>query len=205
MEAETQTNAVPVYPYAGNDTATREAIDAVLRGVENMIRDEVRKYFPGADAADRDDLAQKVRVHLWSYSLPRFDASKGAKVSTFCCVCIRFKLLGLQPKPPRPGAKYLRRKPKPLRLNLMADDDLHAGDQTHDRAIEELARAIIANPEQFGLSSTQIGVLNAVIAAPPDTRTMDLARQLGYANPSSLCSTIVRIKERLTEVDFFGR
>ena len=202
MPEEPQNLTVPVYPFAGKDDATRRAIDIAVLGVEDLIHKLVREAFERADWADRDDMVQKIRVHLWSYALPRFDSTRGVKVSTFLHTCIRNQVRSFFDKPTKSGRKM--RLAATVRLYAATEDDLHALDQSQDRDIEKLAGAVIANPAKFGLTPVQCRVLQAAVNAPPGTMTMTLADQLGYANPSSLCTVLVRVKNLIRNLDIAG-
>ena len=199
MKPEPDLIPAPVYPFAGQDDATRRAIDIAVLGVEDLIYKLVREAFLRADWADRDDMAQQVRVHLWNYALPRYDSTRGVKISTFLHTCIKNKIRGFFDKPTKTGRRH--RLAATERLYAATEDDLHADEKSQDRAIEHLAGAIMENPERYGLTTTQGRVLRVIIEAPPGTQMKDIAVSLGYASPTSLSPILNRIKSIIADID----
>ena len=66
-----------------DDRAAAEA----LAGIEKFIVLIVRQRLPVRFKGDAADVAQEIRLKLWTTALPRFDPSRGAKLSTYLCRC----------------------------------------------------------------------------------------------------------------------
>lgn len=188
---------LPTLPFAGTDDATRRAIGEAITGVDAMIRMLVRRQFPALCEADRDDLAQEVRIRLATYSLPRFDPSRGVKLSTFLHVCIANYL---RRRLPRSKGRGTRRKSSQA-CEDVTHLDIEAPDQTPDRAVERLAATIVADPRAFGLTYVEAEILRALRDAAPGDRLCEVARRLGYAVQSSMSKPYASLRSKLASLD----
>lgn len=67
----------------------REAAGLAIMAMWPAIRKHCRRYLPSSRGGhDLEDAAQNVALHIFTHSLPRFDAHRGVKLSTFLYRCI---------------------------------------------------------------------------------------------------------------------
>src|SRR5689334_1782889 len=65
------------------ESITRE-VSEILAGVEDMLFQIARKRARGQlDDDGVEEIVQRCRFHLWTHSLPRFDAARGFKITTY--------------------------------------------------------------------------------------------------------------------------
>ena len=156
----TDTSAGPVYPY--RDDA--DAAVAALQGVENMILDSIRRQVPDIDDATMDDVAQRVRIHALFVALPKFDATRGAKVSTYLCRCIRNAV--------RDELKLMRFRLHPVYRPVEVVDGgetlarVGVSDSRDDAAIEKFIRELTQNPDKY-LSPRQAAQYRKFLSIQP--------------------------------------
>jgi DNA-directed RNA polymerase specialized sigma24 family protein len=135
------------FPFRIIDESERAEIDRAigeaLLGIEDMLYKLARELLPrGADEHDVEEAVQHARVRLWQYSLPRFDATRGVKVSTFLHTAGANAI--------RDYARQLARRWSNAGSTSLADvDEPVAPDRHDDAAVEELADALRLNPEAY--------------------------------------------------------
>jgi DNA-directed RNA polymerase specialized sigma24 family protein len=184
------------YPYSALNDAERAEIrcetNAILLSIDPMIKNIVRRRMPKASAADRADVCQDVRWHIASYSLSKYDAYRNTKVSTFLHRCIANVAYEANDRWQRQRNSF----PSPL-----LDETAISSDTLHDRAIEALADIVLHSPETLGLTAGESRIVRAMTAAGPDTQNQTVARELGYAQPSTLSMVLQRARNRLRRID----
>lgn len=179
--------------------AIRRDLDEILRGLDDMLWSQLRERFGSLSEADLDDLAQDIRVHLVLVSLPRFDATVGAKISTFAYKCISGCFRDFSRKLARQARK--REKLEPFPDWPIADP---SPPSYLDEKIHELALRILENPEQI-LTKAQAKVLQAVLSAGPGEQLKrDVSEAMGYHRPASMSMMLKRIRERIAQIDIEG-
>jgi hypothetical protein len=165
---------------AADRAAVNRAIGDAITGVERMILKSARQAFPDVCRADLDDVAQQVRVQSWMRSLPRYDASRGTKVSTFLCRRVSMHL-----------AFVRRQMVGRSRRRRVALYDVHAAaDQSADRAVEELAAEVIDRPEAYVAHPHAAAVLHG-----GQTINHVTAGAIGFTRPSS----VSRVRKQLRQ------
>lgn len=170
-------------------------ISKILNDIDKMLFKIARDILPEeVDSDTVHEVVQRCRIWLWQKSLPRYDAWRGVKVSTFVFTCAGNFI--------RQEKRAMLRKVK--NVELLPDGDiepltsLREADRTMDRKIEQLSRDIIENPEQH-MTPAQSAVFSSML----DNSQMmmkTLANKLGYRRPSSLSMIKRRIRERLTSI-----
>ena len=192
--------AGPKYPYrVGPERSpeqVRAAIDEALQGVDSMIYSVVRRRLAGQTEANVQELAQRCRIHLWTYSLPRFDAHRtpNVKVSTFLHCCIsRFVSQEVRSES---RARY--------RCKLIPDGDLAAcatpaPDESNDRAIEAFVARLAADPEKY-LPAAQAKAFRTYLAARPGAPMREMCHATGHVAPASLCNLFARLRQTIIEL-----
>ncbi|MCL2646039.1 MAG: hypothetical protein FWD61_03420 [Phycisphaerales bacterium] len=168
--------------------------DAILRSVESMIYKIIRRQAGGYDEEIIQELAQAVRISLWQYSIPRYDPSRGVKISTFLYSCIFRKVRSEIRSINKKQKRQQDRETRPLHNSIAP-----ARDTRQDRKIESLADAIVADPEKF-MTRHQAEVFRAIVGGH-DTKKQDIATQLGYARPSSMSMILQRIRDAIADID----
>jgi hypothetical protein len=170
----------------------------VLAGVKNMVLGAAVNCMTKQERRYRShwkhELAADIEAHLAGHSLPLYDAWRvpRVKVTSFISVCAHNQA--------RARLRTLRRQDKAAPLQLLEGFDAPAPDQQHDRRIEALATAIIADPGAFGFTAGQSRVIQTMARCGPGTEMQELARQLGYARPSSFSMILRRIRLRIAEL-----
>jgi hypothetical protein len=127
-----------------------------------LIRAVVAEHVPRRYREHREDVVQTVALHVWRYTIPAFDPSRGAALSTLIYVAARQATL-------REVARLNRRPP--------AD---RLGPDTPARTspdVERTAAEILAHPERY-LTRRQCELL-ALLRAGADIVT--IAAQMGLA------------------------
>lgn len=152
----------------------REAIGQAIEGVEGMLwllaRQTLRRL---GGEADIEDEVQQCRLHLFTYSLPRFDASRHSKVTTFARSCIANFFA-------RSARNEMRKRYRRRRVYTIPSDSLDrqpTSSTGSDRPIERLAGQIMAQPEAF-LNPRHAAVLQELRDHPEATRE-EAAERLG--------------------------
>jgi DNA-directed RNA polymerase specialized sigma24 family protein len=169
-------------------------ISDVLAGVQDLVvqlAHSLNRW--NFDEEMLEDLVQQCMIHLWKQSLPRYDAQRHAKVSTFlhCCAFRYFYAYMLREH--RRQAKQERTCPNEC------FDSIRANDESHDHKIEAIAEAVLANPEKF-LTEQQVEVLRAVTNHPRLSK-IEVSKMLGYRFPASLSQMLRKIRTTLTDLD----
>ncbi len=142
----------------------------------------VRTRLPGR--ADADDIAQQVRIAIWTKTLPRFDSHRGVKVTTFLIRCIP----DLISNEVRKGGK--RRMPsEPLPWGAAAPDE------SLDHEIEQLAELIRAHPDRF-FKRSEPKVIKRLLAGESPAA---IARSLGI-KPERLWDAAYKLRQRILEI-----
>ncbi len=161
-------------------TNTTNTIDAgkAIEGVENMIWVMARRDAGTTDEAELEDIVQNVRVKLWKRSIPKFDPSKNAKLTTYLHMCIVNAVREEARRHRRAKAGSSRTMPKAPTFTDIGEPIRFAADTSLDDRIEALAADIMHNPEKY-LIPSQCRTLRAVLNAPVGTKMKDIAAHLG--------------------------
>jgi hypothetical protein len=188
------------FPFRAKTKAEQADINAqasvILSRVDNMIFDIARNVLP----KDVDDdavleVVQRCRIWLWQKSLPKFNAWRGVKVSTFLHKCATNFIR-------QEKRAMTRRRHITQTLDAAFLDSLDARqeeDRIHDRQIEALSLDIMANPSEY-MTPSQVTVFLAVVNNPEQMMKV-LAQSLNYRRASSLSMIKRRIRERLASID----
>jgi len=177
------------------------AVDKALNDIEDLLHSVAYKVFrKGLPRSDLEQAVAECRAHLWSYALPRFDASRQAQVSTFCYQCAFLFFLQYR--------RRIRRTEKSSRRIRLAPGDgmqyltsLTTASRVEDHHIERLADDILAQPEKY-FTKAQCVVLRAIITNPHKSKKQ-IATELGYRRASSLSMMLRRIKDQITAMSIF--
>lgn len=193
------------FPFRPENAAERQQlrpdVETVLRGVDAMIRSLVRRAQNqfGLDDDQASDMHAAVMERLWRRSLPNFDAALGHKVSTFLHACACKHIIHQVRTVSR---QHRRRCREQLSPSTAIDRNLSlavAPQDVSDRRIEAVARQVIQDPERY-LTPWQAQVLRTLLEHP-HAQKQEIARMLGYERASSLSTMLLRIRERITEID----
>jgi hypothetical protein len=185
---------------AAEAAEARRAIDETLRAHHGIIVSVALKagHRRDYDRATIDELVADAMVHLTRYAAPRFDATRGVKVSTFLHHCS--SMFAIQ----WTRAESCRRARS--REVLLGEDRLAdilavkaAPDTSLDARIERVAAFVLKHPERY-LTPTQVQVFRAILEAPPGTQMTDVAKRLGYKRDGSLWIVKRRIFDRIAEI-----
>src|SRR5262249_37813293 len=132
-----------------------------------------------------DDIAQEVRFHLWTHSLPRFDAWRKprSKVGTFLRHCM-FDAVTDQ-------LRKISRRRRSRRISRLRP----APDNFADRQIEQLSEDIMAAPERF-FRATKAQVLRGLINGQSRER---IAKKL-RTNVKHVSDVTYRLKNEILEI-----
>lgn len=188
------------FPYRARTGEDQKAINvqvsAILTGIEDMLYQLVRRRVQQTVDEDRvQEIVQRCREWLWLRSLPKYNAWRGVKVSTFLYRCagnfINQEVRGIS-----------RQQQSPARVASVDPEVMHqtmySPDQSLDRRVERVATEVLRNPQKY-LTESQVTVFRA-ITDNPGTQMKDLAKQLGYQRASSLSMMLRRIKERIVDI-----
>lgn len=179
------------YPFRAarpeEEPEVRAAIDAVLKISEGLLWEYAYRFWPHACREILEDEVQLARVHLFEYSLPRFDATRHSKVTTFACACIAHFFMCR-------ARSEMRKRRRTRSSNIL--DYLPSPSTGSDRQIEQLAEQIRANPENY-MSKRQAEVFVAIQARGDTQELRQIAREVGYANPSSISMIQQRIRQSI--------
>ncbi|MFT3786652.1 MAG: sigma factor [Tepidisphaeraceae bacterium] len=186
----------PNRPYArytdetpAESAAISRSASLAIEGVQGLIVQIVRRVVDRRRWVDLDEAIQRVQVQVWQKSLPRFDRSKGAKLSTFLHTCaIRAAISEVKHQ------EYLRRQARAISALV---DIVPAPDRNHDRDVERLAAWIVADPDRCLLPG-QAEVMK-FLSRHHGTVT-EAAIALGYTTASGLAAMVARIRERVREI-----
>ena len=176
---------------------TRDEVNAALVGVRDMVSSLVNarlKQMAGDD--ENEELIQKTMISLWEKSIPKFDPSRGVKLSTFLYDCAR-NFIATE-------VRSLARAARPGRRIALISQETMAGlgsktEQHVNIIVEKAAAGIMAHPERH-FTARQRTVFRA-LTKNPLMRRKDLARMLGYKRAGSLSMMIHHICLRLKSVD----
>lgn len=188
--AATSPRAQEQFPYAiraGHEAEDRAAIrrelDLFFRQNMGLFLRIVRSRTEHLQDADRDDILQQVLIHLTERAVGRFDQSHGVRLQTYLWRCavnhVRGQINKLNNRPPHIGV----------------EDSFAGPDKRCDRAIEQLAAAIIADPQKFFRRKAQAAVVIDALTYP-DSMVRDRAKRLGYQQDSS--ASMAMLRARLT-------
>lgn len=174
--------------------------DKALIAVEDAIYAHVRPMAARAGIGEDDvqDLAQQVRIRLARYTIPRFDPSRGTKLSTYLIHAIRNESAS------QVRSFVLTRRTRRRRFPVDAaapEIAISRGEGRLDRAIEQLSEQFRQNPEKFGLTRTQAAVFRAFDNAPPETPIKELAGQMGYAHTCNFSGAMGTIRQKVKDID----
>lgn len=174
------------------------AITAALASVDDMVHRQAIRYFATQGRGRVEEMAADATCWLATHCLPRFDSSKNTKLSTFAHSCIARYMLGELRR-----QKRIRHAEKTITdLGPAAAPAMRrmiAPDRGHDDRIVDLADAIMSDPSRY-LTAMQSKVLTAIVNNP-GMAMRDIATMLGYRQAGSLSTELLRIRERLAEID----
>lgn len=173
----------------------RQAIGDLLIEHDRLINKAVHSATHRYNRADHEDICQYVQMHLFRYSLPRFDATKGTKVTTFMYQCAwRLALQGAKPK------KLAIKASTNIYWGAIADRAADRQSTPYDPAYR-LADRILTNPRNY-MGRGPARVLTALIdmqAAPGEYSAV--AERLGFANVCSISTALCRMRELVSRLD----
>ena len=184
------TEQYPYRPRPGHPEdadAIREELGTWLEDNEGIIQSRLNTNFNGHPHADREDIAQQLRLHA-ARSIPKYDAHRGVKIGTFGYLVIRsraYELLRTM-RTARGRATPI----EPAKLQAIAP----AGRDT--TAVYHLAADVIANPHHY-LSRRQVEVLET-LQHPTVLSRSEAAEKLRIGR-AGLSSSINRIAKKLVE------
>ncbi len=173
----------------------REESGVVLLGIDDMIYKRVRSHLKNnQDENTVDEIVQQCRQNIWARSLPKFDSTRGVKLTTFLYACIDNFVRQALRELSRGAAR---------RHEIYADPEcmgqtLADHDHSQDRNVEAIAQDILDNPHLY-LTKKQEAVFRNKVGNPKQM-VKDLAVQLDYRQASSLSMMIRRVKDRVGEV-----
>jgi hypothetical protein len=189
------------YPFrAANEAEQREInkrIGIVLEGIEDMLFELAREIAPrGFCRDDHEELVQRTRVHLWQYSLPRYDGRRkpSVKVSTFVFYCAgRFMRCA--------AASMLLKFERELRRCYGEGfDELQLESYSPDR-LAHIADSIHADPLRFGFTPAEGRAIQGMATQHPDESKREIAQRLGYRHQSNFSNKIKTIQWHLASFD----
>ena len=192
------------FPFADQSPETNALVSEVLRGVDSLIYSIARRRCRGmVDESTIQDIVQRCRIYLWERSLPKYDAHRGVKISTYLFGCIknflRSEIRQQLISPSKVREQHFLRIPVGNELTMSGAANLIAPDTSLDDKIEAIAASITAHPERF-LTKNQTRIFRAVVDAPHSTSLQEISAGLGYRNQSSLSTALARIRLRIAAV-----
>jgi DNA-directed RNA polymerase specialized sigma24 family protein len=167
----------------GQDTA------AVIAALEPTIRCLCKQYLP---RWEREDAAQECVAHLLAESIPEFDPTRGATLTTFLKTCARNHVIE--------QAREIRREHRKLPTDPLGDHDQPGPDELHDREVEALATLILNNPGDYLNSHFRAALLKAIVENPglPRGAIADLLQ----VDVKQVWSGLYRLREELANLLF---
>ena len=150
---------------------TPAAADA-MRQAEPLIHSLITRLLPSLKGHDRDDLAQDVRLHLWSKALIDFDPTR-ASWKSYAFLCIRSFVR---------SARLKRQRERRLLQN-----------EHEDRIV---AQAEVPLPDPKGVLTPRQLQVYIALQRGGQREQREIAHDLGL-HPVSLCQIKRRIFERL--------
>ena len=188
-----KSNKPPVVHLPPHD---REEANTILLGIQNMIYKRVRDIASTYQDDDVEEIAQKCMIHLWTKSMPKYvpDRRPHVKMSTFLHECATNFIL--QEVRSRKRAETTSRA---IRIAQQSDDTQPAHDSAVDQVIDTAAIRIVESPEKY-FTVSQRRVFN-IMVENAHLPKKDIARILGYKRASSLSTMLLRIRNRIKEID----
>ncbi len=143
---------------------------AAVGGAREIIRSVCRSSIPSwLHSMHLHDVVQEVSIQLIYRALPRYDARRRpqTKLSTYLYQCARVAALD--------QARRLQRRKNTVGTATL-DADLPGPDRSADAAVEQLATAILARPDDH---LTTAKLVAAVVGADRDLTTTEQAHNAG--------------------------
>lgn len=163
---------------------------SLLARVDPLIREVVARRLDFLGDEDREDAEQSLRLHLWSYALPRFDPRRGRLEAYAQRVIDNFLNSILDHRRPRRALVLL---PQELQPHDQPRDEHHHDEVDFEG--EQLRLSILARPELY-LSPALARLLRALLDSPTREAAAD---KLGMSI-ESLYRTSARLRERIAEL-----
>lgn len=169
--------------------AIRAEAGQIIVGIRGMIVNIITRLHPSAQAADRDDLAAIAAAHVL-LRLPRYEVTRGAKLSTFLHRVVWSRLLDER----RGRRRRAKREPE---LQLIAEA-VPAAPLRPD--VDRRAEAIANDPRGAGGLTKRQG--QALDACTTTTRPLfEVAAELGLKRQNSLSMIRRRCHDRIADRD----
>lgn len=177
----------------------RDAMGEAIWGCRAMIRGYIRKQFRYDDNrhVDKIDDIESFIIRQLLASLPKYDARRGAKISTFIYFTMTEAAVG--------WVRHTKTKRFKRNAHKQLTDEItvHLTHVRHDgeEKIEAISDDIMAHPERY-MTTRQAAIFKAY-ADPKNHGILlgDLSKKLGYATQASLSMLIARLRDRLSRID----
>lgn len=197
----------PQFPFKITEDMSKEEVDEITQKanqiiitIDDMIHNLVRKRFRILDRDDHEEIVQRCRMWLWERPIPKFDAHRGVKVTTFLYECIsRFcgqevrRIINYNKK----DSKINADKPEGYLYECVANDEFV------DRKIVAIAKSVVDNPELY-MTKSQARAFKKIYNSENGKLKRDIAKDMGYKRPSSLSVRLKTIYEKIGEIDIDG-
>lgn len=176
------------FPFKALTADEREKINAAIGRaimvIDGMLAKLARRRFPEADPETIEDITQDVATHLALHALPRYDATRHTKVSTYMHLCATRKLIDLA-----------RRRQHETPDTINNPDACPAPDVAADRAVADLVERITADPSAY-FSPRQAQIITALQQHDGQAE----AREALNLTPAAFANASIRAQQRAREI-----
>jgi len=174
-----------------------EEADRILRSIEAMIW-SIISGFHGLEHEDKNDLKQDILCYVYQDLMPKYEANRGAKFSSFAYKCI---------------VNYLRRRMYVRNREEMAIAS--AAPEYYDRFAcgVKTPSAILATEKINSLMellkrkkqpfSTKEKVIIAVLHDNTDITQREISQIMGYKHPSAVSMIVSRMRKKMKTAPIF--
>ncbi len=167
----------------------------ILSSVESMIFKIVRVHAgPYLCNDDLQEIVQEIRIGMWIDALPRFDAWRGVRLTTYLYKCINNSAINHL----RRLNRHARSPEYAVRSPNSVLDRLPAPDAACDPAVEDTARRFFRQAADQ-LTAKQVAVLR-FIGDNPGVPMNKIAAMLGYKQQRTLSMLVKRMRDVVSEL-----
>jgi RNA polymerase sigma factor (sigma-70 family) len=181
------------FPFRARNPREQREINAeigeLLQAIDPLLYALAKSRMPNVCRADLDDAVQGTRLRLWQRSLPRYDAKRGVKLTTFIHRCATNAIAD--------EARKLGRLQEAAATGIDLDAIATHDPEVADHHITALAARVRRWPQKFGLTRRQGEILNAM-AVGGDIH--EIAARLNVT-ASYVCTARKRITAKLAQID----